>query len=558
MYISQQLTVLIYDVLSILVLTIITSSFLLIETSYHSQKLSDISKVSLVWKLPKLFNSNQVDKKSWLLLLTFLLLTSITSFLTTILNSATKYTTQFASGDNGIYSVPVSQFNTSFNLGQQCSNATGELMGVNCLYDNLSGLLYLSSDNSTNSIGIIGTQFENITGMFAYSDNTATTINGPTAPGISTSAGNLLLPGLAGMARFVYSGIYGTFSNDTYTTYEFVMNGTSPFFTTMSISEDVYSSWNTEIGDPFTSIAASSISQLGFYNAEPDGTTCQNTTYQTLEYFYGNQTDVTMIMTTTHTFTGALNNITMATAELLPLNSFSGMASSISAEGAQAFKTSLDAWNTTTAYVMAFVTNTLANNSVCYEIMYATSANMIHSVNCWTVLTANVSSEAAPGSPAYVAMRPVINTRFGSRGYDLQPENCKYGAGPGPQYYDYKDVKLQNVLLSLASQGNRSSIAIPIITGASITGNFNGLTTVIALCVTGIVAIILWLIGRRRLYAAPLIDVLLNTSSMMNRGENFINKLTLDANARLAIDNNQIFCTHELLTYDSKTDLNTD
>jgi len=567
MFISQQLTVFIYDVLSILLLTAITSIFLIIEgsrSSYHSQKLSDVSRLTLALKLPKLVKSKQIDKVSWVLLVAFLGLATLTSFITTILNSRTVYSTQFIGGPYSVYEVNSSDLATNFNLGQQCSMATGELMDVECLYENLSDLLYLNSDNSSNTIGIIGNQYENITGTYTFSEDAlqSTDPSGQATTGITTSAGNILLPGLAGLSRFAWSGSIYNISNNSATTFEFVMNGTSPFLTDFRISDDMFMSMNTPVGDPFTNITASSISQLGFYNPPPDGTTYQNMTYQTLEYFYGNKTDVTMIMTTTHTYFGPLNNIPMATKEITPLNSFSGLASSLSLTAANTLVQALNDWNgSSTGYVMAVTTDTTHNNSVCYEIIYAANITagplgMVHSKNCWTILAANMSTNG--NQPAYVGMRPVINTRFGSAGYSLEYLNCIYGAGPGPQYYNFRDSRLQNVLLNMASQAQRGNIAIPIISGASITGNYQGTATVIALIIVGLIALALWLIGRTkyRSYAAPLIDVLLNTASTPASGENFHNKLSLDAKY-LYLDNEPITTlrTAELASYDSRTDL---
>jgi hypothetical protein len=428
--------------------------------------------------------------------------------------------------------------------------ATGELMEVECLYENLSGLLYLNSDNSSNMIGIIGNQYENISGTYTFG-SAPESPTGKVTTGITTSAGNILLPGLAGLSRFVSNStgsIYGNFGN---TTFEFVRNGTSSFFTDFSISSDLYMSMSTPVGDPFTSIMASSLLQLGFFNPPPGAKTYQNTTYQTLEYFYGNKTDVTMIMTTTHTYSGPLNNMTMATNEITPINSFSGLASSLSPTAANTLFQALNDWNISTNYVMAFTANTDYNNSVCYEIIYAANTTagvrgMVHSNNCWTILAANMSTNN--NQPAYVGMRPVINTRFGSAGYTLELLNCVYGAGPGPQYYNFRDTRLQNVLLNMASQAQRGNMAIPIISGTSVTGNYQGTTTVIALIIVGFVALILWSISRikYKLYAVPLIDILLNTVSTLEytSSENFHNKLSLDAK-HLYVDNEPIH-TNEL------------
>lgn len=514
MFISQQLTVLIYDILAVVLGVVVTNVFLVVENArnnYHSQKLGDISKLELMLKLPGLITSRQVSRSSLFALILLLAANTATSFVTTILNSKTNYVSKYINGTQSVYSVSLQEFNAKFNLGNQCADGD---TSVNCLYSNIGSAFGINLLNLTNDIGTVGTQFEGINGLYTFSDN-ASIIGGGPNTGISTSAGDLLLPGFSGTSKFVYTGVYGEMSNSSDSTYEFVRSGPAGFFPEFNIASTMYVSPSTEIGNPFSNIAASCLFQLSFYTAQPTDSTYQNMTTQTLEYFYGNASDVTMVMATAYSFGGPVNNLEKALTYTDDVLSFSGMESDMSSAAMSAFVNATLEWSNTTGYVLAMHTDTTKYNSACYEIIYIANMTdgelgMIHAKNCLTVLATNTSGSTT--IPSNYQLAPVNNVRFGSTGYDLVQENCKYGAGVGPQVYDYKDLRTQNVLLRMASNGN---ITIPIVTGKFVVGNDNGLPTVIGMLVAAFVAAGIWLVNKRTaaLFSTPLLDMVLNTTT---------------------------------------------
>ena len=155
------------------VLTVCFASlFLIIESSrnsYHSQKLSDLPKIELAWKLIRGVGRKQISKMSWFLLAGYVTALLLNSFLTTILNSRTAYTTEFIVGNAASYYVDPISLNQTMDIGQQCADVSGEIMPVECLYANLAGIYYLNANNASNSVGLIGSQYEQMNGEYAYS-----------------------------------------------------------------------------------------------------------------------------------------------------------------------------------------------------------------------------------------------------------------------------------------------------------------------------------------------------------------------------------------------------
>ena len=306
---------------------------------------------------------------------------------------------------------------------------------------------------------------------------------------------------------------------------------------------------STLADDPFTILVVQSIAKVGFYSSIPDTYTYQNSTYQTLEYYYGNYTDVTMVLTTAHTFTGPVTDL----PPFSNINAFSGMTTGLTPSNYNQFVQDAMYCTTTSQYAVVVQIDTTKNNSACYEMLYyggvgTTGMGIVHTKNCWTALSSNMTLQRnATGGPSYMAMRPVANTRYGSLVF-LQ-NYTMYGAGPGPQYYDYTSKSIQNVLLNLAAQGNTTHLAIPIIQGYSVTGNYNGGSVVAALIVIILITALCWGFGKWRAghYSMPLIDALLNNGAI---GGNYENILGLN-NLFLTIDGEQVTTTFEMYKSDA-------
>jgi hypothetical protein len=284
-------------------------------------------------------------------------------------------------------------------------------------------------------------------------------------------------------------------------------------------------------------IHSQSIAKVGFYSSIPDMYTYQNSTYQTLEYYYGNYT---MVLTTAHTFTGPATNIITDLPTFSNINAFSGMTTGLTQSNYNQFVQ--DAmYCTTSQYAVVVQIDTTKNNSACYEMLYyggvgTSGMGIVHTKNCWTTLSSNMTLQRnATGGPSYMAMRPVANTRYGS--VVVLPSYTIYGAGP--QYYDYTSKSVQNVLLNLAAQGNTTHLAIPIIQGYSVTGNYNGGSVVAGLIV---ITALCWGFGKWRAGHYSLIDALLNNGA---KGGNYENILGLN-NLFLTIDGEQVTTTFEM------------
>lgn len=560
MYVSQQLTILFYDIISLVLTVCFASLFLIIESSrnsYHSQKLSDLPKIELAWKLIRGVGRKQISKMSWFLLAAYVMALLLNSFLTTILNSRTEYTTEFIVGNAASYYVDPTSLNQTMDIGQQCADVSGEIMPVECLYANLAGIYYLNANNVSNSVGLIGSQYEQMSGEYAYS-STAPNIGGlggGTTPGVSTTAGTIVLSGIAqfiGLATDS-TGSAATVSIIDQNQFVYNGNGSTPLFPGLNTATSMTCSASTLADDPFSILVVQSIAKVGFYSSIPDMYTYQNSTYQTLEYYYGNYTDVTMVLTTAHTFTGPVTNPNLPTFS--NINAFSGMITGLTPSNYNQFVQDAMYCTTTSQYAVVVQIDTTNNNSACYEMLYyggvgTSGMGIVHTKNCWTALSSNMTLQRnVTGGPSYMAMRPVANTRYGSLVLLPSQNYTMYGAGPGPQYYDYTSKSVQNVLLNLAAQGNTTHLAIPIIQGHSVTGNYNGGSVVAALIVIILITALCWAFGKWRAghYSMPLIDALLNNGA---KGGNYENILGLN-NLFLTIDGEQVTTTFEMYKSDA-------
>ena len=270
------------------------SLFLIIESSrnsYHSQKLSDLPKMELAWKLIRgVGRKTRFSKMSWFLLAGYVTALLLNSFLTTILNSRTAYTTEFIVGNAASYYVDPISLNQTMDIGQQCADVSGEMMPVECLYANLAGIYYLNANNASNSVGLIGSQYEQMSGEYAYSATAPNIgVNGSgTIPGVSTTAGTIVLSGIAQFIRLAIDPTEGSALTVSINQDQFGYNGngSTALFPGFNIATSMTCSASTLADDPFTILVAQSIAKVGFYSSIPDTYTYQNSTYsRRFEYY---------------------------------------------------------------------------------------------------------------------------------------------------------------------------------------------------------------------------------------------------------------------------------